>query len=180
MAEGLRISKTQISPGCLRDCVPTNQKCRKGNKMTFYELCFEMHKRGHNAKERKLGVLYPIPKTEDWCYNLNNVRPILLLEAFRKTVVRIVLNRLVEVIKEKNILKGRNFAGLLEEGTAAPIHLINCLLENAKERKQEIWVLFQDMKKAFDSVGLNMLELAMQRIKIPKITINFILNLFRN
>ncbi|CAG8517914.1 46486_t:CDS:1, partial [Gigaspora margarita] len=41
MAEGLGISKTQISSYCLRDCVPSNQKCRKGDKMTFYELCFE-------------------------------------------------------------------------------------------------------------------------------------------
>ena len=36
------------------------------------------------------------------------------------------------------------------------------------------------MKKAFDSVGLKMFSLALQRIKIPQITINFIINLFKN
>jgi hypothetical protein len=34
------------------------------------------------------------------------------------------------------------------------------------------------MKKAFDSVSLEALKLAMRRIKIPEITITFILNLF--
>ena len=36
------------------------------------------------------------------------------------------------------------------------------------------------MKKAYDSVGLKMLELAMKRIKLPKTTVNFILNLYKS
>jgi len=47
-------------------------------------------------------------------------------------------NRLVKIIKEKGILKGRNFARLPEEGTATSIHLINCQIEDAKEKKQKI------------------------------------------
>ena len=34
------------------------------------------------------------------------------------------------------------------------------------------------MKKAFDSVPLKSLDLALQRVKIPKKTIKYILNLF--
>ena len=62
MAKGLGISKTQISPRCIRDCVPTNQKCRKDNKTTLYELRFEMHKREHNAKEMEARSLVPNTK----------------------------------------------------------------------------------------------------------------------
>ena len=36
----------------------------------------------------------------------------------------------------------------------------------------------QDIKKAFDSVSLESLELVLQRVKIPKKTIEYILNLF--
>src|SRR5690242_5075248 len=123
-------------------------------------------------------MLYPIPKRENWCYNLNNVRPILLLETFRKTVVRVLNNRLSKILREKEILRGKNFTGLPGEGTAAPIHLINCLLEDAREQKKEIWLLFQDMKKAFNSVNIEMLELALERIKLPQATRKFILQLY--
>jgi hypothetical protein len=52
------------------------------------------------------------------------------------------------------------------------------IMEEAKEKNKEIWILLQDMKKAFDSVPLKSLELVLQRIKIPKRTIKYILNLF--
>ena len=51
-------------------------------------------------------------------------------------------------------------------------------MEEAKEKNKELWILLQDMKKAFDSVSLESLELALQRVKIPKKTIEYILNLF--
>ena len=94
--------------------------------------------------------------------------------------MRIVINKLTKVIEEKKILRGRNFAGLPGEGTASPIHLLGCLIEEAKEKKKELWMMFQDIKKIYDLVGLKMLELAMKRIKLPKTTVNFILNLYKS
>ena len=41
-----------------------------------------------------------------------------------------------------------------------------------------MWILLQDMKKAFDSVLLKSLKLALQRVKILKKMIKYILNLF--
>ena len=37
--------------------------------------------------KQKISQLYSIPKRENWNYNLANVRPIILLEVFRKVVV---------------------------------------------------------------------------------------------
>ena len=36
------------------------------------------------------------------------------------------------------------------------------------------------MKKAFDSVSIKMLDLAIRRIKVPEKTKSFIMNLYRN
>ena len=66
------------------------------------------------------------------------MRPILLLEAFRKMVVRVLTNRLTKVLQKKEIPKGRNFAGLPGEGTMVPVQLINCLIEEAKKKKKEL------------------------------------------
>ena len=53
-------------------------------------------------------------------------------------------------------------------------------MKDAKDNNKELWLVLQDMKKAFDSVLLEALELAMKRIKMPEITIAFILDLFYN
>jgi hypothetical protein len=51
-------------------------------------------------------------------------------------------------------------------------------MKEAKEKNKEVWILLQDMKKAFDSVPLKSLEMALQRVKIPRRTIKYIINLF--
>uniref|UniRef100_U9SW26 Uncharacterized protein n=1 Tax=Rhizophagus irregularis (strain DAOM 181602 / DAOM 197198 / MUCL 43194) TaxID=747089 RepID=U9SW26_RHIID len=42
--------------------------------------------------------------------------------------------------------------------TNEPIHLVNNFIEDARENKKKLWVLTQDMKKVFDSVGLDVLK----------------------
>ena len=52
------------------------------------------------------------------------------------------------------------------------------LIEDAKEEYKQLWLLMQDMKKAFDLVSLEMLDYALKKIRIPSKGINFICNLF--
>ena len=70
--------------------------------------------------------------------------------------------------------------GLKNEDTSIPIHVINGVMEEANEHKQELWLIMQDMAKAFDSIGLIPLEFALKRIKIPTNIIKFIISLFYN
>ena len=126
----------------------------------------------------KVGQLYLIPKSEDWNYNLANVRPIVLLEAFRKTVVRIIIQRLDYILVKHRVLEDPNFAGLSGDSTSSPIHIMNNLLEDARQKDKEVWILFQDMKKAFDSVSLEIMKKALERIKVPDSIIKFLLNLY--
>src|SRR6185295_10715227 len=51
-------------------------------------------------------------------------------------------------------------------------------MEEAQEKNKELWILLQDMKKAFDSVPLESLEWALKRVKIPQRTREYIINLF--
>ena len=84
------------------------------------------------------------------------------------------------ICKNHNILVGPNYAGLPGESTQEPIHLLNNICEEAREKEKELWICFQDTAKAFDTVNLVMLQKAMQRIKIPDKAIKFIINLFQN
>src|SRR5438477_7951196 len=108
-----------------------------------------------------------------------NTRPIMLMETTRKCFTKILTNRISTIYKEKNVLRGPNFAGLPGESTLEPIQLFNNICEEAKEKQKELWILLQDTAKAFDMVNLEMLERALNRIKILKRMIKLIIYLFR-
>ena len=116
----------------------------------------------------------------NWEYNLASTWPIMLLETFRKLVIRIIQKRLCKVIVQKKILKGANFAGLPEESTMTPIHILNNVIEDAIQKNNELWIAFQDMRKAFDSVSMTALELAMRRIQFLEMLIKFIKHLYKD
>ena len=108
----------------------------------------------------------------------SRILDLILLEAFRKTVVRVVNKRLSQILVEYNILEDPNYADLPGDSIASPIHIMNNLLEDVRQKNKEIWILFQDMKKAFDSVSLKMMEKVLERIKVPNLLIKFLLNLY--
>src|SRR5215213_7458989 len=78
------------------------------------------------------------------------------------------------------VLKSNQFARLLQSSTFEPIRIINEILQDAQEKNNEIWVLFQDLSKAYDRVNIYMLEQALLRLKLPLQFINLIKNLFSN
>src|SRR5260363_248835 len=105
----------------------------------FLSLCFHL---GKVPKKWKLASIYLIPKEKEWNYSLANVRPIALLETFRKCMTKIYTDRFARVMINKNILRGPNFAGLPGNSTESPIHVLNAILEDAHWEKKELWILF--------------------------------------
>ncbi len=79
-----------------------------------------------------------------------------------------------------SILKGYNFAVLLYSSTFELLKIIDNLLYDTKVYKKKIWILFQDMSKAYDRVNIFILQHTMNWLKIPLLFINLIINLFIN
>ena len=102
----------------------------------------------------------------------------MLLETFHKSLVRIIQKRLSKVLIEKKVLKGLNFAGLEGESTSTPIHILHNLMEDAKQNKKEMWILLQDIKKAFDSVSIVGLQKALNRIQIKGNLEKFLIEIY--
>ena len=78
----------------------------------------------------------------DWEFDLTKTRPITLLECARKAVVKIIAKRLSNILVKHNILKGGNHAGLPGSNTAAPLRIICNIIEDAKTKNKELWILF--------------------------------------
>ena len=86
--------KNKLALGVSKISYPLIKKAGKIAQRIFLILANRCLVIGDILIKWKIGQLYPIPKNDDWNYNLSNVRPIILLEAFRKTVVRVVNNKL--------------------------------------------------------------------------------------
>src|SRR5437588_11939034 len=101
-------------------------------------------------------IIYSIPKPGDWNLNLNKTRPITLLECPRKLYMKILTNRLSNILTSfSHILGENNFVALQGKSTIKPIHILNNIMEDARENKKELWILFQDMSKTYDLVNRN-------------------------
>src|SRR6266511_908311 len=133
---------------------------------------------GDFPEQWKEAYVYPIPKPQEWFNRLNNTRPITLLDTVRKGVVKLLTNRLSNIFVQHRILKGYNFAALPHSSTFDAIRLMDNILQDAHDDKKEVWMLFQDMSKAYDRVNIFMLQHALKRLKLPPLFIRFITNLF--
>jgi len=139
------------------------------------KLCFEL---GYIPEDWKKAYIYPVPKPMEWENDIIKTRPITLLDTLRKMVMKVITNRLSRIMVKHNILKGNNFAGLPGGATETPIKLMNLIIKDAKIYQKPLWILLQDLSKAYDRVDLRILTKAMDRIKIPLRCTSFILDFF--
>ncbi|KAG9288334.1 hypothetical protein G9A89_021365 [Geosiphon pyriformis] len=102
---------------------------------------------------------------KEWGDNIDITRPITLIESTRK-ILKILTARISKACELHNVLKSYNTSVLKNTSTAVPIHVINTVAEHAKKFGNEAWFTFQDIKKAYDSVGWKPIEAALKRIKM--------------
>src|SRR5205085_12080318 len=70
-----------------------------------------------------------------------------------------------------------NYIALPDNSTNIPINILNNIIEDATCNEKELWLLSQDMSKAYDSVNFDLFKLALQRIQFPEPLINILSNL---
>src|SRR6185436_10793977 len=75
------------------------------------------------------------------------------------------------------ILSPFNYVALPNNSTSIPIHIFNNLIEDATCNHKDIWLLLQDMSKAYDSVNFALFKHSLTHLLLPSSIINILSNL---
>lgn len=83
---------------------------------------------------------------------IQNTRPINLIESIRKLLSTIFANRINNMISSRNLLKGKNFGFIPGKSTSDAIKILQIITEDAKIHHKPLSILYLDIRKAYDSV----------------------------
>ncbi|KAG9291781.1 hypothetical protein G9A89_012066 [Geosiphon pyriformis] len=83
-----------------------------------------------------------------------------------KILSKILSNRISLVCSKYDVLHDDNFSVFKSTTTQFPIFAIGSVVEDALEKNCKLWLVLQDMRKAYDSVGWKHLRRSLVRIKI--------------
>lgn len=105
-------------------------------------------------------LLYPIPKPEWWDNDISLTRPIVLLDTFRKILTKIFNTRLNKYLSNNNILEHNNRVGVQGSSYMEIIFQFQAAITTVKTLKKDLYIIIQDLSKAYDWVEIPLLRLA--------------------
>eukprot|EP00741_Cyanophora_paradoxa_P000964 tig00000449_g932.t1 len=105
--------------------------------------------------------IFGIPKKGVWDGDIEgNLRPITLQEVGLKLATGLLTKRLADAIEKHGVLQGVNYGFRKAKSTYDALHLTVAILEDAKEHHKPIYILLQDIRRAYDSVSWVSMELS--------------------
>ncbi|KAG9297346.1 hypothetical protein G9A89_004008 [Geosiphon pyriformis] len=118
-----------------------------------------------------------ISKPYDWDGVLSNTQPIVLIKMARKILSKVLSDRISFACSRFDVFCGNNFSVLKGTSTQSPISVVGSIVENALQKDCKLWLVLQDMCKAYDSVGWPYLETSLCYIKMCSKFIKFFGNI---
>ena len=100
----------------------------------------------------KIARVIPLFKSGDKS-TFTNYRPISILPAFSKILERIVYNRILSYLNERNILSDSQFGFRKNHSTEYALSILYDRLSNAIDNNEYTAGIFLDLSKAFDTVN---------------------------
>ncbi|KAG9297782.1 hypothetical protein G9A89_011297 [Geosiphon pyriformis] len=103
-----------------------------------------------------------IPKSYNWDGVLMNTRPIALIKTARKILSKILLDQILATCSKFGVLYEDNFSVLKGTSTQSSVFAVGSVIEDVLEKNRELWLVLQNMRKTYDSVGWHYLEASLK------------------
>ena len=132
---------------------------------TEFELCAKNQQGGPFGPPLIRSRVKPIYKNGDH-KQLNNYRPIRILPIMSKILEKLIHWRLICHLNQNNIIHQNQFGFQKKKATCMPILLLQDTITRAFEEGEFALGLFLDLKKAFDTVNINILLEKLQKYGI--------------
>jgi len=120
--------------------------------------------------------LVPLPKTDELT-SIEDLRPICLLEIFRKLWTSILTHRIRNAWETHHLLDPSQHGFRANHGTDSASLLLIDALEQAKETHTACLVSSWDIRRAFDSISKPALQMAWNRLGVPSEWAQFLIQL---
>ncbi|KAG9295055.1 hypothetical protein G9A89_017849 [Geosiphon pyriformis] len=121
-----------------------------------------------------------ISKPYDWDDVLTNMHPIALIKTARKILSKVLCNQISFACSKFDVLHGDNFSVLKGMSIQSLVFAVRAVVENALEKNRELWLVLQNMQKAYNFVGWHHLRANLQKIKMCDKFIEFFGNIHKN
>ena len=159
-------TKSNKSPGM--DGIPAEVYKYGGTQLTgkVHELILMCWRQGIVPQEFKDVLIVPIYKNKGDHRDCNNYRGISLLAIAGKIMAKVIQSRLAQLAEE--VLTASQCGFRRERSTIDMIFSLRQIQEKAIEQYQELYIVFIDFRKAFDSVDRDMLWRVLRRFGCPE------------
>ena len=159
-------TKSNKSPGM--DGIPAEVYKYGGTQLTgkVHELILMCWRQGIVPQEFKDVLIVPIYKNKGDHRDCNNYRGISLLAIAGKIMAKVIQSRLAQLAEE--VLTESQCGFRRERSTIDMIFSLRQIQEKAIEQYQELYIVFVDFRKAFDSVDRDMLWRVLRRFGCPE------------
>jgi Reverse transcriptase (RNA-dependent DNA polymerase) len=150
------VGQDNISTKILKECINIISP-------PLTELINQSLNEGLFPNQLKIAKIIPIFKAGDRTL-IENYRPIALLSVISKIYEKIVRTRLLKYLDEKNIINMHQYGFRKKSNTETAlfdlINRIQCLIQ----KKRKTGIVFYDLRKAFDTVNIEILLTILQNI----------------
>jgi hypothetical protein len=124
--------------------------------------------------------LCPKPKVDPEIATLNDLRPLNLLETPRKLMMGIIVKRITAVWESRGILSESQYGFRPARSCEGPTLQVLNAQEEAEESGTEFHGSSWDIKRAFDTVPKSVLVMSWERLGVPSVVANYIVDMDRN
>ena len=128
----------------------------------------------------RVEIICPVSKSGSPVCRTEDLRPIKLLEVSKKCVMKIIKERLREVLEDSGILDEAQHGFRPGRGTQSAAVQVMAIYERAERNRQPITGIFLDIKKAYDSVERGAGKaMALRRLGVDEGTVEFFMHVDR-